>query len=766
MPDATRHLTLANGLQLTLRHAPRLKRSAAALRVHAGSHDTPTKWPGLAHFLEHLFFLGTSRFPLDDGLMRYVQALGGQVNASTRERTTDFFFEVPPSALAGGLERLCQMLAEPDLGIERQRREREVIHAEFIAWSRNPQAQQQFALLQSAAPGHPLSAFHAGNRHTLALQDPAFQQALGGFHQRFYQGGQFTLSLCGPQSLDELELLGRQHAKLFATGERVPQALPPPLSTSDTHLLFSHENLPAGAEQALELLIACLGDSRPGTWLHALRQRGWLQSFKAEALYAFAGQLLWHIDLKLSEDACPEEADALLQGWFGFIRQAAPEQLSAEFELLQQSRERSASALELARRDSAGQPFSGLDTQGLQALRALLEGLPGRAHGHWQLPAVDPLLLADLPDARPHPLPAALKVSDQLPGARQYAALYLRWHVPSPLRQRLHALLERALHPLQERCERVSVQLQFSAAGEYWQLRCAGLPAAVLRTVDQALALMRKPPAGSWLPSSTQPPALIPIRALLKQLPDAVLGATPEPAAACTLAQTHLDKLWQQARWHGLAAGFDDGALNALGTVLQHCPGQGSAPGPLPALANHRWQHAEVPGSEHALLLFCPLPAAMEAAGRLLAQLLQGPVYQRLRVELQLGYAVFSTFRQVEGVGGLLFGVQSPHASQVQILDHLLTLLRQGVTLAPAARQALAGQFDEPAMGNAEVAEWAWQTFLATQPGRLDALCRSILKTRQTDLDQLLNHLLDKDSTWLCLANAVAPDTSWLGTNP
>lgn len=762
MPDATRHLTLANGLQLTLRHAPRLKRSAAALRVHAGSHDTPTKWPGLAHFLEHLFFLGTPRFPLDDGLMRYVQALGGQVNASTRERTTDFFFEVPPSALAGGLERLCQMLAEPDLGIERQRREREVIHAEFIAWSRNPQAQQQFALLQSAAPGHPLSAFHAGNRHTLALQDPAFQQALHGFHQRFYQGGQVSLSLCGPQSLDELELLGRQHAELFATGERVPQALPPPLSATHTQLLFSHENLPAGAEQALELLITCLSDSRPGTWLNALRQRGWLQGFKAEALYAFAGQSLWHIDLQLSEDASPEEADALLQGWFGFISQVVPEQLNTEFALLQQSRERSASALELARRDSAGQPFAGLDTQGLQALRALLEDLPGREHGHWQLPTVDPLLLADVPDVRKQPLPAALKVSDQLPGARQYAALYLRWHVPSPLRQRLHALLERALHPLQERCERVSVQLQFSAAGEYWQLRCAGLPAAVLRTVEQALVLMLKPPASSWLPCSVQPSALIPIRALLKQLPDAVLGATPAPVPECTLAQTQLDSLWQHTRWHGLAAGFDDDALNALGTALQHCPGQGSAPGPLPTWANHRWQHAKVSGSEHALLLFCPLPAAMEAAGRLLAQLLQGPVYQRLRVELQLGYAVFSTFRQVEGVGGLLFGVQSPHANQAQILDHLLTLLRQGITFDPGARQALAGQFDEPAMANDAVAEWAWQTCLATQPGGLETLGRAILTTRQADLDQLLIHLLDTGSRWLCLANAAAPDSSWI----
>ncbi|MEN5034889.1 pyrroloquinoline quinone biosynthesis protein PqqF [Pseudomonas sp. TWI929] len=761
MPDATRHLTLANGLQLTLRHAPRLKRSAAALRVHAGSHDAPGKWPGLAHFLEHLFFLGTPRFPLDDGLMRYVQALGGLVNASTRERTTDFFFEVPPSALAGGLERLCQMLAEPDLAIERQRREREVIHAEFIAWSRNPQAQQQFALLQAVAPGHPLGAFHAGNRHTLALQDAAFQQALGGFHQRFYQGGQIVLSLCGPQPLDVLEQLGRQHAALFATGEHVPQVVPPPLSTTTAPLVFTHEHLPTGADQALELLIACLSDSRPGTWLCELRQRGWLQSFKAEMLYAFAGQLLWHIDLKLSADACPDEANALLQGWFSFIRQAAPEQLNSAFGLLQHSRERSASALELARRDSTGQPFAKLDAQGLRALLALLEGLPGREHGQWQLPVVDPLLMADLPNASPQPLPAALNVSNQLPGARQYAALYLRWHVPSPLRQRLYAVLERALHPLQERCERVAVQLQFSSAGEYWQLRCAGLPAAVLRTVEQALALLLKPPAASWLASSLQPAVLIPIRALLKQLPDAVLGATPAPDPACTLQQTQLDGLWQHSSWHGLAAGFDGAALNALASALQHCPGQGAAPALPPAWAKRRWQHADVPGSEHALLLFCPLPAAKEAAGRLLAQLLQGPVYQRLRVELQLGYAVFSTFRQVEGVGGLLFGVQSPHASQAHIFDHLLTLLRQGVTLTPAARQALAGQFDEPAMANAEVAEWAWQTHLATQPGELDELRGSILNTRQADLDQLLSHLLDQGATWLCLANAAAPDASW-----
>ncbi|PVZ36967.1 pyrroloquinoline quinone biosynthesis protein PqqF [Pseudomonas sp. CC120222-01a] len=758
MPDTTRHLTLANGLQLTLRHAPRLKRSAAALRVHAGSHDAPAAWPGLAHFLEHLFFLGSARFPLEDGLMRYVQALGGQVNASTRERTTDFFFEVPPAALAGGLERLCQMLAEPDLGIERQRREREVIHAEFIAWSRNPQAQQQFALLQSVVGNHPLVGFHAGNRYSLVLRNIAFQQALSGFHQRFYQGGQITLSLCGPQPLDELEQLGRQYAGVFETGDLVPQALPPALAANKP-LLFAHESLPSGAEQALEMLIANLVDNRPGSWLDALERRGWLKGFKAEKLYAFAGQLLWHIDLKLGADADTDEALKLLHGWFDFIRHTDLAQLNNAFGRLQQRRERGASALELARRDSADQPFAALDTLALIAFEALIEQLPRHTYGQWQLPVAEPLLLDELPTARIAELPPALAISDLLPPARQYAALYLRWHMPSAVRQPLQGVLERALHPLQARCEQACVQLQFNASGEYWQLRCAGHPTAVVSAAGQALALMQVP--SNWQPSPPEAPALIPIRALINQLPDAVLCTRPAETPPCTLDQALLDDAWKHSHWQGLAVGFGTSAAQALGAVLQGCPGQGTVPTPAALWTGHRWQHAEVPGSEHALLLFCPLSAAQQASGRLLAQLLQGAVYQRLRVELQLGYAVFSTFRQIEGIGGLLFGVQSPHASQGEILDHLRELLGQGVTLDSHARQALAEQFDEPAMANAEVAEWAWQTHLATQPGDLLALQRSILMTQQADLDDLLRGLLGSDWPWLCLANSAAPDASW-----
>lgn len=769
MPRTTRHLTLVNGLQLNLRHAPQLKRSAAALRVHAGSHDAPARWPGLAHFLEHLLFLGTARFALADGLMRHVQGLGGEVNASTAERHTDFFFEVPPAGLDGALLRLCDMLAEPQLDLQRQRRERDVIHAEFIAWSRDPQGQRRFALLQAVSPRHPLSGFHAGNRYSLPLQAPAFQQALRGYHRRFYQGGQITLSLTGPQSLDELEQLARRHAALFAYGTRLRPETPVPLRDGPLRLrqapaphcdlLFAHEALPAGALQALELLLGLLRDNRPGGWLAELRRRGWLQACSAQPLYAHAGQLLWHIELQLTATASPSQVQGLLEGWLGFIRQQDLQRLNAGFGRLQGRRELAASALQLARRDSAGQPFRELDHHGLEALGALLDDLPRCDQGDWRLPAEEPLLAA--PPARRAPLPAGLLIDHSLPASRQFAAIYLRWRIDSALRRRFQVIVERALGTLRERAEQAALHLTFTASGAYWQLQITGHPEAVIHATGEALEHLRSPAREHWHGASGETPAPIAIRALLMALPEALHADAGMPEPACILDQTLLDGLWQQARWQGLAIGFDEARHGALGAALHGIMGEAHWPHPAHYPAERHWLSVDAPAEQAALLLFCPLPPELQPAGRLLGHLLQGPVYQRLRVELQLGYAVFSGFRQVTGHGGLLFGVQSPHTGHGELLGHLLTLLGEGVGLDPLARQQLAEQFDEPAMGNAEVAEWAWQTRLAGEEPALPRLQRAILDVEQNHLDALLGQLLDARHGWLCLANQATPPAGW-----
>lgn len=58
-----RHLVLANQLRVLLIHDPSTARAAAALSVRAGHFDDPVDRQGMAHFLEHMLFLGTQSYP-------------------------------------------------------------------------------------------------------------------------------------------------------------------------------------------------------------------------------------------------------------------------------------------------------------------------------------------------------------------------------------------------------------------------------------------------------------------------------------------------------------------------------------------------------------------------------------------------------------------------------------------------------------------------------------------------------------------------------
>lgn len=711
MSSTSQHLVLSNGLRVRLYHAPHLKRCAALLRVQVGSHDAPLAYPGLAHFLEHLLFLGSARFPVEDGLMRFVQGQGGQLNASTRERHTDFFFEVPLTAMAGALERLCDMLAQPLLTLERQQAEREVIHAEWVAWSGNAQAQRQYALLRSVSAQHPLSGFHAGNRDSLPIHEPAFQQALAGFHRSFYQAGQMILTLSGPQSLEELEQLARQFGGLFATGARVAQLAPPPLLDGPLQpaqidgqldLLIAHEDL--ADTPSLDYLATWIADGRPGGLLHRLRERGWVEGFSFTPLYAFAGQALLHVQAKLAAGADREQVQNLVRDWLVFFGQADHADLLLEYQRLQACR--LPGALELARRED------GVPT---------IPQYPGTSRQPWTLPAPEPLLAAVVADREATAVPAGLVVSPVLPAARQYAVLYLRWPA---------AHLGDVLKPLVERAARAGVELSSTRSASTWQMRCAGAAAPVLGVIELALAILANPSSAAPPPE----PPLIPIRQLLQQLPHS-LASTRQPG------------------WSALATGFDSQALNTLNHLLKQMPGTAHAPVPHRAQPG-QWQQCADADGEAALLLFAPV--ADEAAGRLLGQLIQGPFYQRLRSELQLGYAVFSAFRQLQGQSGLVFGVQSPNASHADILGHLRDFLARPTPHLDASRETLAAQFHEPAMANAELGEWLWQAHLAGNDSAYpELLAAHIRRLQQADLDRAWASLAS-ERHWLILANGPA----------
>lgn len=797
----TQRLTQENGLTLSLRHEPRLKQCAAFLRVHAGSHDVPTAWPGLAHFLEHLLFLGTDRFPAGDNLMAYVQRHGGQVNARTQARHTDFFFEVPSAAFEGGLERLCDMLAHPRMNLDEQVREREVLHAEFIAWAREPSAQRQLSLFQPLNPAHPLRAFHAGNRFSLPIPRPAFQQALADFYQQFYQAAHISLSLVGPLPDTTLKALAERYTDQFAKGSAPRQSRPPTLmlnhqsvyqqlDAKHLDLLFALEQLPEACSAALEYACHWLSADKPGSLLAYLREHQLCHSLKAEVLYQFAGQALLHIEFSATHNIAQNatQISDTFYDWLAFFStQHQHPALRNEYILQRQRQQEVCSALALARSEIE------LPDQSLEALTCVLQQMlpatPPAPQHTWQLPPPNPLLVTPkepinaglirgqtsahrglrtfaqdrLRSRRDH---SAMRFSADLPEAGHEAAIYLRWRLTAPPAASVQLALANSLRPLKHDARHAGVELSGSACGTDWLLKMQGFHAPMPAILEHALRALSALEAAQGAPAVAP---LMPIRQLLKRLPEC-----SQPGIEPTLSDA--SQCWARARWDGLAVGLPSATAPLISAALNKAPG--TPDGHLPRAeysAQRRWITETCDSNEQAVLLFCPAPTGdlrAEAAWRLLAQVAQTPFYQQLRVERQLGYAVFSGLRQLNGQTGLLFGVQSPHAPVAEIFEHIRAFLGGLPTLIATldettfmqARDALAQQFLPTALSGPQASELLWQATLAGHSsGYLEALYAELIGLDLRTTLVAAQQINRPECAWLCLATQPETESFLLG---
>ena len=77
------HITLRNGLKCLLISDSGSEKSSAAMDVRVGHFSDPDDLPGLAHFCEHMLFLGTEKYPNENEYSSYLNNHGGSSNAYT-----------------------------------------------------------------------------------------------------------------------------------------------------------------------------------------------------------------------------------------------------------------------------------------------------------------------------------------------------------------------------------------------------------------------------------------------------------------------------------------------------------------------------------------------------------------------------------------------------------------------------------------------------------------------------------------------------------
>lgn len=117
-----RYIKLPNGMRCVVVHDKDVETSAACLFVANGSFCDPQgpdrdgskrKADGLAHFLEHMVFMGTKKYPEEGYYEKMLSEHGGCDNACTGDDYTYYYFEVKNDNFAEIIDIFCEFFKAP-----------------------------------------------------------------------------------------------------------------------------------------------------------------------------------------------------------------------------------------------------------------------------------------------------------------------------------------------------------------------------------------------------------------------------------------------------------------------------------------------------------------------------------------------------------------------------------------------------------------------------------------------------------------------------
>ena len=201
-------IELDNQLRALLISDMQSDKGATSLNVQVGSSANPPDRAGLAHFLEHMLFLGTEKYPEADAYQAFINSNGGSHNAFTAYDDTNYFFDVRAEAFPEALDRFAQFFIAPLFTEQYVDRERNAVHSEYESKRLDDGRRIYVAKKEAMNPQHNWTQFSVGNLETLEnTPDNPIRPDLIEFYNRYYSANLMTLVVSAPLSLVDLETL-------------------------------------------------------------------------------------------------------------------------------------------------------------------------------------------------------------------------------------------------------------------------------------------------------------------------------------------------------------------------------------------------------------------------------------------------------------------------------------------------------------------------------------------------------------------------------
>ncbi|KAJ2067325.1 metalloprotease, partial [Coemansia sp. S2] len=317
------------------------KEAAASLSVNVGSNANPAEFPGLAHFLEHMLFLGTEKYPKEGEYQAYLSRNSGSYNAYTYFYETDYFFSVFNDALEGALDRLSQFFISPLFNADCVDRELKAVDSEHKG-NLQSDLHRFYHLMSSVSnPKHPYSWFSTGNTETLKGTAEELgldlREELIKFYHNYYSADIMHLVVVGNHSLDVLsEWVTSKFSDIESKGNTRPVVDFHPIGKAELGKVIHYKTVREKYELKLQFALpelksvnsakpfayinALLGHKEPGSIYSVLRENGWATDISGYSSSTFYdGFSTYDISVTATPEGL-ENYEAVVSVIFGYIK--------------------------------------------------------------------------------------------------------------------------------------------------------------------------------------------------------------------------------------------------------------------------------------------------------------------------------------------------------------------------------------------------------------------------------------------------------------
>ncbi|KAE8996936.1 Insulin-degrading enzyme [Phytophthora rubi] len=336
-----KYLTLPNALHALVVSDPSTETASAAMDVRVGFHSDPEELPGLAHFCEHMLFLGTAKYPDENSYSVFLNARGGSSNAFTSGRDTNFYFDVGAAHLHEALDRFAQFFIAPLFTPSATERELNAVDSESANYLQDDSWRINQLERGLGNPKHPYHKFGVGNKETLGVtpidKGLDVRDALLQFYREFYSASIMKLVLYGKE---DVETLSRWVLESFAevpnSGRQSPAFDQEQPYTVD-QLARRLEVVPVMdwkvvqvswvlpplrgkgySQQHASVLSHLIGHEGQGSLLSYLKEKKWANSVYAGIVEDFDEFSLFVVSFDVTEDGI-ERADDVLKVMFQYM---------------------------------------------------------------------------------------------------------------------------------------------------------------------------------------------------------------------------------------------------------------------------------------------------------------------------------------------------------------------------------------------------------------------------------------------------------------